>query len=140
MDYPRRNFLTVLAGLAASQGLAADPAILLSKVYRFEDLPVRAGGGNRFRPVLEAVTTGGYQLEIHETDLGPGAAPHAAHHHAHEEIFLVREGTLEVTIVGRSSQLGPGSVAYVASGDEHGIRNAGAGHAQYFVIALGRRE
>jgi hypothetical protein len=28
-------------------------------------------------------------------------------------------------------------VAYVASNEEHGIRNAGAAHAQYFVIALG---
>jgi hypothetical protein len=28
-------------------------------------------------------------------------------------------------------------VAYVASNEEHGIRNAGSTHAQYFVIALG---
>jgi len=28
-------------------------------------------------------------------------------------------------------------VAYVASNEEHGIKNAGSTHAQYFVIALG---
>jgi mannose-6-phosphate isomerase-like protein (cupin superfamily) len=63
--------------------------------------------------------------------------PHPAHHHAHEEVFLVREGTLEVTITGRASRLGPGSLAYVASNEEHGIRNPETTHAQYFVIALG---
>jgi mannose-6-phosphate isomerase-like protein (cupin superfamily) len=74
---------------------------------------------------------------MHETDLAPGAMPHPAHHHAHEEVFLVREGTLEVTITGRASRLGPGSVAYVASNEEHGIRNPETTHTQYFVIALG---
>lgn len=139
MGYPRRNFLNVLAGLSASRCVAADHSTLLSKTYRLEDLPFRANIGHRFWPVLDGVTAGGYHLEIHETDLAPGTMPHAAHHHAHEEIFLVREGTLETTIAGRSAQLGPGSVAYVASGDEHGIRNTGTGRAQYFVIALGRK-
>ena len=31
-----------------------------------------------------------------------------------------------------------GSVAYVASAEEHGWRNVGAGRAHYFVLALGR--
>ncbi len=53
-------------------------------------------------------------------------------------MFLVREGTLEVTIGGQTSRLGPGSVAFVASNDEHGVRNVGRDHAQYFVLALGR--
>jgi mannose-6-phosphate isomerase-like protein (cupin superfamily) len=29
----------------------------------------------------------------------------------HEEVFLIREGTLQVTIGGRGSNLGPGSFA-----------------------------
>ncbi len=140
MKFPRRNFLITLSGLTAARGLVADSSSLPSRAYRLEDLPVRVSGGNQFRPVLEGATASGYQLEMHETDLAPGAMPHAAHHHAHVEIFLVREGTVEVTIAGKSSRLGPGSVAYVASGDEHGIRNAGTDHAQYFVIALGRKE
>jgi quercetin dioxygenase-like cupin family protein len=120
----------------ASRSLAAE-APIPSQVFRFEDLPVESGGGNSLRRILDGKTHSGYRIEMHETDLAPGAMPHPAHHHAHEEVFLVREGTLEVTIAGRASRLGPGSVAYVASNDEHGIKNAGATHAQYFVIALG---
>jgi quercetin dioxygenase-like cupin family protein len=125
-----------MPALMVSSGLAAESPIP-SQAVRFEDLPVESGDGNSLRRILEGKTHSGCQIEMHETDLAPGAMPHPAHHHAHEEVFLIREGTLEVTIAGRASRLGPGSVAYVASNDEHGIRNAGAAHAQYFVIALG---
>jgi mannose-6-phosphate isomerase-like protein (cupin superfamily) len=120
----------------ASDGLGAE-APIPSKIVRFEDLPVQSGDGYALRRILEGKTHSGYGVEMHETDLAPVAMPHPAHHHAHEEVFLVREGTLEVTITGRASRLGPGSVAYVASNEEHGIRNPGSTHTQYFVIALG---
>jgi mannose-6-phosphate isomerase-like protein (cupin superfamily) len=118
-------------------GLAAEKAPLPSKIYRFEDLPVRASGENRLRAVLEGMTHSGCRIEVHETDLAPGGMPHPPHRHVHEEMFLIREGTLGVTIAGRSSRLGLGSVAFVASNEEHGIHNVGTNHAQYFVIALG---
>ena len=50
---------------------------------------------------------------------------------------MIREGTIEVTIEGKTSRIGPGSVAYVASNQEHGVHNPGPDHAQYFVFALG---
>jgi mannose-6-phosphate isomerase-like protein (cupin superfamily) len=104
---------------------------------RFEDLPVRASGENRFRAILEGTTHEGWRLEAHETDLAPGGMPHPGHRHRQEEMFLIREGTVEVTIAGRSTRLGPGGVAFIASNEEHSIRNAGSTHAEYFVLALG---
>ena len=136
MKCSRREVCFWIPALMASRGLAAE-APIPSKVVRFEDMPVESGGGNALRRILEGKTHIGYRIEMHETDLAPGAMPHPGHHHAHEEIFLVREGTVEVTISGHASRLGPGSVAYVASNEEHGIRNVGSTHAQYFVIALG---
>ena len=136
MKYSRRDVCVWISSLLASRGLAAE-APIPSKLLRFDDLPVEYEDGNSFRRILKGKTHTDYEIEIHETDLAPGAMPHPAHHHAHEEVFLVREGTIEVTIAGRASRLGPGSVAYVASNDEHGVRNAGSTHAQYFVIALG---
>jgi hypothetical protein len=66
-----------------------------------------------------------------------GGAPHAAHHHVHSEMWLIREGTVELTVNGTSYCLGPGSVGFVHSNDEHGIKNAGATPATYFVVAIG---
>jgi quercetin dioxygenase-like cupin family protein len=51
-------------------------------------------------------------------------------------VLMVR-GTLEVTIAGKATRLGPGSSAYVASSVEHGWRNVGGDQALCFVLALG---
>jgi mannose-6-phosphate isomerase-like protein (cupin superfamily) len=137
MNCSRRDLCLGLPALMASAGLAAENAALPSKFYLFNDLPVRSSGDNRFRAVLDGVNHNGMRIEMHETALAPGAIPHAPHRHAHEEIFMIRQGTLEVTIAGRRATVGPGSVAYVASNEEHGVRNPGTAHAEYFVMALG---
>ncbi len=83
-------------------------------------------------------THSGYGIEIHLTELGPGMAPHPPHKHVHEEMVLLRTGALDVTISGKTTRLTPGSIAYVASNEEHGWRNPGSDRSEYFVIALGR--
>ena len=98
---------------------------------------MQTSGVNRLRPVLDGETHDGVRIELHESDLPPGGAPHPPHRHIHEEMILIREGTMEVTIAGRSARLGPGSVAYVASNEEHGWHNAGTTRAHYFVLAVG---
>jgi mannose-6-phosphate isomerase-like protein (cupin superfamily) len=120
----------------ASPTPAAKPR-LASNAYPFEDLKEEKSGGNSFWPILNGTTWAGCPIEVHETRLAPGGSPHAPHLHAHEEMFLVREGTVEVTIAGRATRLGPGSAAYVASNDQHGIKNAGTDEALYFVLAVG---
>ena len=138
MHYTRRDFGLLLPALAAAGVTSAQTPALPSKTYAFDDLPVRNNGANKSRAVLDGKTHGGFPVEIHITELAPSLAPHPPHHHAHEEIIMIREGMLEVTIAGRSTKLGPGSVAYVASNEEHGWRNVGTTRAQYFVLALGR--
>lgn len=58
----------------------------------------------------------------------------------HEEAMFIKEGMLEVTIAGKASRIGPGSVVYVNSNDEHGLKNVGDAAATYFVLALGREK
>jgi quercetin dioxygenase-like cupin family protein len=70
--------------------------------------------------------------------LAAGEAPHPPHHHVHEELLLLRQGTLDATINGQATHVTAGSVLFLASNDEHGWRNPGPDTAQYFVIALGR--
>ena len=129
----RRDLTLLSAGLIAATA-KAQKATLPSKTYRFEDL-VKKGNS---RAVFDGLTHTGYHIDLHETELPPGMAPHAPHRHAHEEIIMIREGTLEATIEGKSSTVGPGGVIYAASNDLHGMKNVGTTTAQYFVIALGR--
>jgi quercetin dioxygenase-like cupin family protein len=139
MDLSRRDLgLLSLAATTAGTTAAAAGAPLPSKTYRFEDLPVKDNGKNRSRAVLNGETHSGFPIEMHMTELAPGEAPHPPHHHVHEEMIMIHEGTLEVTISGNAVKLGPGSSAYVASNEEHGWKNVGATHALYFVLALGR--
>jgi len=137
VSYSRRDLSLLLPALAAANA-AAQKAALPSKAYAFADLPVRVSGPNKSRAILNGATRSAFPIELHMTELPPGGAPHPPHHHVHEEMVMIHEGTLEVTISGRSANLGPGSVAYVASGEEHGWRNVGTTRALYFVLALGR--
>jgi mannose-6-phosphate isomerase-like protein (cupin superfamily) len=139
MNVSRRE-LTVLLSALVTRELPASPPVLPSKTYAFGDLQVHANGRNLLRPVLNGATHAGVPIELHMTELAPGEAPHPPHHHVHEEMVILHQGTLEVTIMGRSVTLGPGSVAYVASGEEHGWRNVGTTQAQYYVLALGRAD
>jgi len=139
VNYSRRDVSLLLPALAAAKA-SAQTAALPSKTFSYPDLPVKVNGANRQRAVLKGETHSGFPVELHMTELGPGQAPHPPHHHVHEEMIMIHEGTLEVTIAGRVATLGPGSVAYVASGEEHGWRNVGTGRANYFVIALGQEK
>ena len=144
MDFSRRNFASTLPGIAALIAFpcpAADSGTVLpAKAYPYRELPVTTHDGNSFRPILQGLTHENFPLEIHETTLAPGAMPHPPHRHAHEEVFLVREGDVEATIDGKRERLNGGSAAYVASNLEHSIRNVGPGPAQYFVVALGHQK
>ena len=118
--------------MAAAEASAQTPA-LPSKILAYEDMPVRGSG----RSVLNGKNHKGWAVECHLTQLEPGKAPHAPHHHEHVEMILVREGTMEVTIAGKTAKIGPGGVAYVASNEEHGWKNVGATTAQYFIVTVG---
>jgi quercetin dioxygenase-like cupin family protein len=89
------------------------------------------------RQILKGSTHTGFPVDLHESDLAPRQMPHPPHRHIHEEILLVKEGQIEITVNGKTTQLDGGSIAYLASGDLHGWKNSGTTTARYFVLALG---
>ncbi len=142
MSVTRRELCSMLPGvlipaLFPSEASAQQDKPLPSAMYPFEKLPIRTPNNAEIRDVLKGQLATGESLEVHETTLPPGGAPHAAHHHVHSEMWLIREGTVEITVNGTSYRLGPGSVGFVHSNDEHGIKNVGTTPATYFVVAVG---
>ena len=127
----------LIPGLLPFEASAQQETAMPSAMFPFEKLPVRTPNNAQIRDVLKGKLVTGESLEVHETTLPPGAAPHPPHHHAHSEMWLIREGTVEITVNGKSYQLGPGSVGFVRSNDEHGIKNIGTTPATYFVVAIG---
>ena len=127
----------LIPAILPSEASATQDESMPSAVYPFEKLPVRTPNGAQIRDVLKGKLATGESLEVHETTLPPGGMPHPAHHHVHSEMWLIREGTVELTINGTSHRFGPGSVGFVHSNDEHGIKNVGATPATYFVVAVG---
>ena len=138
MTYSRRDMCLLVTALAASPAVAAQQTALPSKAFPYEEMPVKKTNGHESRAILSGELHTGCYLEVHQTRLASGAMPHPPHHHAHEEMFLIREGTLEVTIKGQITRLGPGSVGFAGSNDEHGVRNIGTTPTEYFVVAFGK--
>ena len=139
MNLTRRKAFLSIALLGRVTAWAAQLPSLKSKAYRFEDLPVDKQKEATYRDILEGRTRTGDYLEAHETVLEANAMPHPAHRHVGEELFVISSGTLEVTIEGKTTRLGPGSAFFVASNEEHGMRNVGSTPAQYFAITLGEK-
>jgi mannose-6-phosphate isomerase-like protein (cupin superfamily) len=128
---------TLLPAALHPESITAQESALPSAMFPFEKLPMHVSNNAEFRPVLKGQLATSESLEVHETTLQPGGAPHPPHHHVHSEMWLIREGTVEITVSGTSYLLGPGSVGFVHSNDEHGIKNVGTTPTTYFVVAIG---
>lgn len=112
-------------------------ASLPSAMFPYDKLPLHTSDTAAIRSVLKGKLATGESVEVHETTLPPGGAPHPPHRHPHSEMWLIREGTVDITVNSTTTRLGPGSVAFVSSNDEHGIKNVGLTPATYFVVAIG---
>lgn len=98
MPLTRRELFSVfpvalLPALFSVEVPSARQSSLPSAMYPFDNLPVRTANIAQFRAVLKGRSATGESLEVHETTLPPGGAPHPPHRHVHSEMWLIREGT-----------------------------------------------
>jgi quercetin dioxygenase-like cupin family protein len=155
MKYSRRDLGFLLPALAAAKTSAqsissasnAAPAadnsveklpVLKTKAYKFDELPVATNGKNKQRRMFTAKTHTGFKMESHQSDIAPGEVNHPPHQHLREEMMLVREGVMELTISGVPYRLGPGDVGVIGSNEIHNAKNVGPTRAQYFIVNIGR--
>jgi mannose-6-phosphate isomerase-like protein (cupin superfamily) len=132
----RENLVLVFISFLLASQASSGPSALKSATYRFEDLTAQKEANATFRPILDGLTRSGYHIEAHEVFLLPGSSPHHGHRHQQEVLFLISEGEVQMNVAGKTANLGPGSAAFVASGDEHDIQNLGTRPAQYFEVIL----
>jgi quercetin dioxygenase-like cupin family protein len=81
----------------------------------FGDLRVYFDGPT---PQLKSATAGSLRLK-------PGMSPHPPHQHPEEEFMVVTEGAGEISVEGKVTPVGPGSIMFCAAGKLHGIVNTG---------------
>jgi XRE family transcriptional regulator, regulator of sulfur utilization len=108
-----------------------------SAVYETDRIAYKGTEEKKSRRFLDEKTYSGFEVEVHETVLGPGMESHPPHKHQHEEIIIVLEGTITPSVEGKP--LAPataGSVITYASNEMHNLRNTGGGHTRYYVIEL----
>ena len=132
--------LLVCILLSLSSLTAQKTDSIKSGVYAWNKLQPKKEKSSISRQILKGETLDLAYFEIHASTLEPAMAPHPAHVHGDtEELIVVKEGTVKLTINGVSNLLGPSSIAVVMPGDEHGIENAGSSEATYYIMKLKSR-
>ncbi|HTB62570.1 MAG TPA: cupin domain-containing protein [Opitutales bacterium] len=73
-------------------------------------------------------------FESHITTVDPGKSAHDPHTHPHEEMLILKEGKLEVTLAGKTYIAEPGAIIFYGPNDPHGTKSIGTVPAVYYVF------
>jgi quercetin dioxygenase-like cupin family protein len=145
----RREFAALLPALLASSALMPESVeaqtaglpVIESGVYK--PSASKAGsqeGHSSSRYLAGMLKAGNIRLEMHESIIQPGAEHEPVGTHLHSEIWLVREGTAELTTNGVARTMGAGDVGICCAGDKHFISNTSDKPVTYFVVTVGPPE
>ena len=136
----RRDFAVATASIFATVTVVAlaqtvPKEVMHSRVIQWSDMKVEPTKIGERRAIFDAPTANLDRFECHVTTLNPGEMPHAAHHHAHEEMMIIKEGVLEAVQNDRTNRVEAGGIIFCASNEQHGLRNVGTNRATYYVLA-----
>lgn len=114
--------------------LSGMSGVLPSKVYDFATMLAEPTAMGERRRYFFSPTATLDQFVVQMSSLDPGKSPHPPHQHVDEEMIMIKEGTLEISLNGKLQRVGPGSLVFVASNDLHGWTNVGTERANYWVL------
>ena len=125
---------TIQDDQSADHTLTRAATTLPSGVYNWDQLTVQPTDVGQRRSLFDSPTATANNLEFHITTLNPGQQSHAPHRHGNEELVMLKEGTLEAILNGKTIPMPTGSVLFIAPNDLHAVRNVGTTPATYFVV------
>ncbi|GEO07544.1 cupin domain-containing protein [Segetibacter aerophilus] len=124
-----------------STSIFAQKDSLPSGVYSWSKANVQKTSGFERRQVLNGSTLDLVNLEIHTTTLLPGqlnhppkASPDA------EELIIIKEGSVKVTIEDSTKILGPGGLILLVAGDKQSMLNTSDKPVTYYVLVYRSRD
>ena len=104
-------------------------------VYRWADRPVKVSEDRESGIFLEGTSPEFEYIKIHATSQFPGAKPGPAHANKDmEELIIVKEGTMKVTVEGKSKILGAGGVVLIMPQQMQSLENVGNGKLTYYAM------
>jgi XRE family transcriptional regulator, regulator of sulfur utilization len=136
MTLSRRNLALLLPALAATAKAQTAARQMPSKVLHSGQLPYSGDEKKKGRQFFRGANHSGFDIEMHETVLGPGVETHPPHKHEDEEIVIVMEGSVESYLEGKRDVAEAGSVIVNGSNQMHTVKNAGTTPCRYYVIEL----
>lgn len=122
--------LTAILVLAAcAQGNAME-----SGVVRWAELEAKKQGDIEKRAILNGNNGRDFDhLEVFAETLA-GKARSVARHKNVEELLIVKEGELEISVGNNSKVMGPGSVAVIFPGERRAVKNTAKTPASFYVF------
>lgn len=124
----------------AAEGQGTSLLVLASGTWRPGPLKVAGEKRTSHAYLTGMLAAGSVRLEMHSSTQEAGAPHEAIGTHLHNEIWLVREGVVELTTNGVARRMEAGDVGICIAGDKHFIQNVGPTQASYFVISVGPAE
>lgn len=104
-------------------------------VYCWADRPLKVSDVRESGIFLEGTSPHFDYVKIHATTQNPGAKPGQPHINKDmEELIIVKEGTMKVTIEGQSKIIGAGGVVLIMPQQMQSIENIGNSKLSYYAM------
>ena len=135
----QKSFTVVLLAVLTVTGLAVlaqsvKTSRMTSTAIEWNSTQATTNANGSGRKFFEGPTATLDLLECHASTLNPGATNHVILRRPHDEVIIIKEGTIEAFVKDKWVRVGPGSVIFNAADDLQAMRNVGDSPATYHVI------
>lgn len=115
--------------------LFAQKDTVAAKVYRLKDSTTNPTKVGTRTVILDGSTKHLKNLRVHFSTLQPGKASNAGHANAtKEEVIIVKEGRVSITIKDKTKTISAGGVALIMPGEWQQVKNNDTATASYYVM------